>query len=103
MRRARGGENGGRTAYANICRKEDYRIPNLFIGRGSDGKRHYSTFHSCRKVIVLRIDGQPESLAKFVGIRYLNEFDSCSDEGRNRTWPLRKGQSDPKASERGRW
>ena len=34
-------------AYANICRKEDRRIQDLFLARGSDGRWYYSTFHFC--------------------------------------------------------
>jgi hypothetical protein len=83
--------NGEWMAYANICRKEDFWIPDLFIGRASDGKWYYSTYHFCIHMIVLRItadmDGQPESVTKFAGKYYLREFDGRSDVCLQRTWP----------------
>ena len=36
-------KNGEWIAYENICSKEDSRIHDLFIGRGSDGTWYYST------------------------------------------------------------
>jgi hypothetical protein len=82
--------NGEWMAYRNICAKEEGRIPDLLIGRGSDGKWYYSTYHFCIGMIVLRdMIGQPESLAKFRTDCFLQEFDGRSDECLKKTWPLK--------------
>ncbi len=82
--------NGEWVAYRNICAKEKGRIPDLFIGRGSDGKWYYSTYHFCIGMIVLRtMMDQPESLAKFRADCFLQEFDGRSDECLKTTWPLK--------------
>ena len=95
-------KNGEWIAYASICQKENFRIPDLFVGRGSDGKWYYSTFHFCIQMVVLRMDErQPESLAQFCSWYYLEEFDGRSDDCLSKTWPLPRGTVDPKAAERG--
>jgi hypothetical protein len=82
--------NGDWMAYRNICAKEEGRIPDLFIGRGSDGRWYYSTYHFCIGMIVLKdMVGQPESLAKFRADCFLQEFDGRSDECLKKTWPLK--------------
>jgi len=48
-------KNGDWIAYTNVCRKENWRIDDLFIGRGSDGQWYYSTYHFCKDMIVLRM------------------------------------------------
>ena len=82
--------NGEWMVYRNICAKEEGRIPDLFIGRGSDGKWYYSTYHFCIGMLVLKsmID-QPESLPRFRNDSYLCEFDGHSDECLKTTWPPR--------------
>ncbi len=80
--------NGEWMVYRNICAKEKGRIPDLFIGRASDGKWYYSTYHFCIGMIVLKtMMEQPESLAKFRDDCYLREFDGHSDECLKKTWP----------------
>jgi hypothetical protein len=79
--------NGEWLAYANICQKEDRRIHDLFLGRGSDGKWYYSTFHFCKGMVVLRMEEQSESLAAFAQTYYLRPFDGNSDECLQKTWP----------------
>jgi hypothetical protein len=82
--------NGEWMAYRNICAKEEGRIPDLLIGRGSDGKWYYSTYHFCIGMIVLKtMMEQPESLAKFRTDCFLQEFDGRSDECLKRTWPVK--------------
>jgi hypothetical protein len=82
--------NGEWMAYRNICAKEEGRIPDLFLGRGSDGKWYYSTYHFCIGMIALKIvNDQPESLTKFRSDGYLREFDGHSDECLKKTWPLK--------------
>ena len=81
-------KNGNWIAYENICSKEDSRIHDLFLGRGSDGKWYYSTFHFCRDMATLRFmeEWQPESLAQFIDAYWLVPFDGCSDECLKATW-----------------
>jgi len=79
--------NGDWLAYASICQKEDRRIRDLFLARGSDGQWYYSTYHFCIGMVVLRMEEQPESLAEFVKAYYLRPFDGHSDECLRKTWP----------------
>jgi hypothetical protein len=84
-------ENGEWIAYASMCSKEDGRIHDIFIGRGSDGKWYYSTYHFCRQMIVLMMhsgmEGQRETLKGFAQMYHLREFDGRSDECLGKTWP----------------
>ncbi len=83
--------NGQWMAYRNVCAKEKEGIPDLFLGRGSDGRWYYSTYHFCIRMIVLKdMLGQPESLAQFVQEGFLREFDGHSDECLKKTWPLKR-------------
>jgi hypothetical protein len=73
--------NGQWMVYRNVCAKEQERIPDLFLGRGSDGRWYYSTFHFCVRMINLKdVVGQPKSLTEFSRTCYLKEFDGHSDE-----------------------
>ena len=74
-------------AYANICQKQDRRIPDLFLARGSDGRWYYSTYHFCIGMIVLRMDEQPEDLTAFAKTYFLQSFDGQSDDCLQKTWP----------------
>lgn len=53
---------------------------DLFIGRGSDGKWYYSSFHFCIRMESLRIEEQPDTLAQLVEGHWLVSFDGKSDE-----------------------
>jgi hypothetical protein len=79
-------KNGDWIAYRSICRKEDRRIHDLFVGRGSDGQWYYSTFHFCRGMAVLSMEDQPASLAEFVHAYSLAPFDGRSDDALKPTW-----------------
>jgi hypothetical protein len=59
---------------------------DLFIGRGSDGKWYYSTFHFCIGKDVLHTEPQPDSLAQLVNAYWLVPFDGKSDECLKTTW-----------------
>lgn len=74
--------------YSNICHKEDWRMDDLFIGKASDGKWYYSTFHFCIGMIVLPMMGRPKDLPSFKNERYLREFSGSAEEELGKTWPL---------------
>jgi hypothetical protein len=86
--------NGDWIAYSNVCRKEKGRIHDLFIGRGSDGKWYYSTYHFCINMITLRIRSETEgahgSLVEFSNDYSLSEFDGRSDVCLQKTWPPKR-------------
>jgi len=79
--------NGDWLAYASVCQKQNHRIRDLFLARGSDGRWYYSTYHFCIDMIVLSWDEQPEDLAAFAKKYYLRSFDGRSDECLQKTWP----------------
>lgn len=80
--------NGDWLAYANICQKEDSRIRDLFLGRGSDGRWYYCTYHFCMGMVVLRMMAeQSDDLAAFSKTYCLRQFDGHSDECLQKTWP----------------
>jgi len=74
-------------AYANSCQKQDGRIADIFLARGSDGRWYYSTYHFCIGMVVLRMDDQPEDLATFAKTYFLQTFDGQSDDCLQKTWP----------------
>lgn len=74
-------------AYANVCQKQDRRIHDLFLARGSDGQWYYSTYHFCMGMIVLRMEEQPEDLAAFAKTYFLQTFDGQSEDCLQKTWP----------------
>ncbi len=74
-------------AYANICQKQDRRVHDLFLARGSDGRWYYSTYHFCIGMVVLRMEEQPEDLAGFARSYFLQSFDGQSDDCLQKTWP----------------
>jgi hypothetical protein len=86
--------NGEWIVYANVCRKEDRHIHDLFLGRASDGKWYYSTFHFCIQMLVLKMgmieEGGPGSVAKFAETYYLRAFDGHSDDCLHMTWPPKR-------------
>jgi hypothetical protein len=75
-------------AYANSCQKQDGRIPDIFLARGSDGHWYYSTYHFCVGMVVLRMEEQPEDLAAFAKTYFLRTFDGHSDDCLQKSWPL---------------
>ena len=81
--------NGEWLAYASVCQKENRRIADLFLARGSDGRWYYSTYHFCIGMIVLRMEEQPEDLGSFAKTYYVRSFDGRSDECLQKTWPLK--------------
>lgn len=78
--------NGDWIVSESICSKQDRRIRDIFIGRGSDGRWYYSTFHFCINRVVLDMETQSDTLAQFVQAYWLSEFDGQSDECLRATW-----------------
>lgn len=81
-------KNGDWIVCQNVCAKEQNTgVKNdLFIGRGSDGKWYYSTFHFCVGKCVLQMERQPDSLAQFIDGYWLAPFDGKSDDSLKVTW-----------------
>jgi hypothetical protein len=79
--------NGDWLTYRSVCQKEKRRIADLFIGRGSDGRWYYSTFHFCIGMLDLKMEDQSEDLPAFVKAYYLASFDGHSDQCLQKTWP----------------
>lgn len=67
-------------AYRARCHKEDPKIHDIFIARASDGSWYYSDYHFCKEMMVLAMNGQPESLQQFKARYFLARFDGASDE-----------------------
>ena len=82
--------NGEYLIYSDINSKEDGRIYDLFIARGSDGRWYYSTFHFCMNMVSARMEDPPGSIAAFAATFFAKEFDGCSDECLRKTWPVKK-------------
>jgi len=79
--------NGDWIVFSSKCSKEDRRIHDIFLGRASDGKWYYSTYHFCIGMLTLRMEEQPADLVAFVNTYFLREFDGQSDECLSKTWP----------------
>jgi hypothetical protein len=81
-------KNGDWIICQNICAKDQHTSvrKDLFIGRGSDGKWYYSTFHFCVAKCTLLMERQPDTLAQFADAYWLVPFDPKSDECLNVTW-----------------
>ncbi len=79
--------NGDWLAYSSVCQKENRRIADLFIARGSDGRWYYSTFHFCKGMLDLKMEEESEDLPAFVKAYSLRSFDGHSDECLQKTWP----------------
>lgn len=80
-------KNGEWMAFAGHCQKRDPKIKDIFIGRGSDGKWYYSTYHFCINLTTLMIEPQPASLPEFIDAYFLQEYDGQSNECLKQTWP----------------
>lgn len=82
--------NGEWLVYESKCSKEDSRIHDIFIGRGSDNRWYYSTFHFCIGMLNLREEEPSASLAEFREKYFLQEFDGRSDDCLKKTWPPKR-------------
>ena len=88
--------NGDWMVCQNICHKQKEKIHDLFVGRGSDGKWYYSTFHFCVHKTVLEMERRPDSLVQFVDAYWLVPFDGRSDDALKETWTSGKSYGDEK-------
>jgi hypothetical protein len=79
-------------AYRAQCHKEDPKIHDIFIARASDGNWYYSDYHFCKEMVVLAMNGQPESLQQFKARYFLGRFDGASDEALQPTASIRADQ-----------
>lgn len=57
--------DGSHIVYANICTKQDPRVRDLFVGKGSDGRWYFSTRHFCSHMCALMLDRRPATLHDF--------------------------------------
>lgn len=82
--------NGEHLVYSQICSKQNSKIHDIFLARGSDEKWYYSTYHFCIGMLTLRIEEAPGSLKEFATNFFAVEFDGKSDACLEKTWPLKK-------------
>ena len=82
-------KNGDWIICSAIARKSDWRIDDIFVGRASDGKWYYSTYHFCVDMCTLQMgEGRPENLNGFIKQFYLREFDGSPSTKLESTWPV---------------
>jgi hypothetical protein len=62
-------------------------VDHLFLGRGSDGRWFYSTYHFCTSMAGVSGDNPPGSISEFARTYFARQFDGKSDECLKRTWP----------------
>ena len=84
-------KNGEWIVYSAVCSKEPPSVHDIFLGRGSNGKFYYSTFHFCVGMCSLAVLGsdQPTNLLSFAESYFLREFDGQSEECLKSTWPVK--------------
>jgi len=81
--------NGDWIICSAIARKQDKRIDDIFVGRGSDGKWYYSTYHFCVDMCTLDMgEGRPADLDGFIRQFYLRGFDGEPGTKLGTTWPF---------------
>lgn len=80
--------NGEWIVCENACPKEPGTPvrKDLFVGRGSDGRWYFSTFHFCVGRCVLELEEQPATLASFVDGYWLVPFDGKPGHCLTDTW-----------------
>ena len=78
--------NGERIIYRNECVHRHQILGDIFVGKASNGRPYYSSYHFCCEMVVPKMEDQPADLASFVQKYYLREFDGKSDEAIKLTW-----------------
>ena len=72
--------------FRSACVHEHQLLGDIFLGKASDGRWYYSSFHFCCDMLVPRIDGRPADLSEFRRRYALREFDGTSDDAIRPTW-----------------
>lgn len=80
-------KNGDWLIFESISHKENPRIYDFFLAKGSDGQWYYSTYHFCKDNVALKMDDQSASLPEFVKNYSLQSFDGKSEDCLKKTWP----------------
>lgn len=80
-------KNGDWLVFESISHKENPRIYDFFLAKGSDGQWYYSTYHFCKDNVALKMDDQSASLPEFVKNYSLQSFDGKSEDCLKKTWP----------------
>jgi hypothetical protein len=83
--------DGSWLVHANICSKEDPKIRDLYLARGSDGRWYFSTMHFCVGMLVAYAQGQPSSIQDFMDAYYVRTFDGTPDNCLEKTLPSGNG------------
>ena len=65
-------------------------VSDIFIGKASDGRWYYSTYHFCINNITLHMEPQAADLDAFKTKYALHEFDGKSDDALKKTWPAQE-------------
>jgi hypothetical protein len=78
--------NGEYIVYAYRHGRNSGFVDHLFLGRGSDGRWLYSTFHFCNSMVGADQDA-PGSIDEFAEAYSARTFNGKSDECLKRTWP----------------
>ena len=78
--------NGEWIVYSAECGAADWRKCDIFVGKASDGKWYYTTYHFCGMINLLF---QPPNLTSFIRHYALGEFDGNPESHPPATWPRR--------------
>lgn len=71
--------NGEFIVYEYRHGRNDFFPPHLFLGRCSDGRWLYSSYHFCNSMNMVTFDPMPNSIADFSKKYSAREFDGKSD------------------------
>jgi hypothetical protein len=72
--------------FRNECGHRHQLLGDIFIGKASNGRWYYSSFHFCCEMVVPKMDEQPTDLSSFITKHFLREFDGKSDDAIQQTW-----------------
>ena len=72
--------NGEYVVYEYRHGRNDFFPPHLFLGRSSDGRWLYSSYHFCNGMAIVSMDDAPASVTEFMARYSAREFDGKSDE-----------------------
>ena len=69
------------------CTKSNWKLDDLFIGKASDGKWYYTTYHFCIEMSWLQGNGPSEGLSAFIKEYALVEYSGDANAELMPTWP----------------